>query len=761
MKHLLKLLVMLLLLCTSQEGFSFSGHISADTSWSDSVIVTGHVWVDAGVTLVINSGVKIKFVKLTPRNHFYINGTVLAQGTSEAPIYFTSYESSPAHGDWVGVDLTTNSQNSSFQHCIIEYAEAGVTIHNHSHHHTFNRCIIRDNQTYGMHLKHAHYIDIFRTRILENGSHGIVLNESDYITIDKRCFVCDNGGDGINIRITYPGVHNTVIKGNGGSGVVLRENTTLIDMQNCEVRENHKWGLNWSKDAGGNVIHTNIIGHRGNGIVCWMDTATGSGVTPTINYNNIYENGSLPIMSVPSELYLNSPPGGFEGQSPCWKAEIPVTAAYIRFYNQNGSKKWSRLWKRDPQTANASYILWNNIGTSGTHTAIMTIACEPMLWTDFGAFSSNYTSWIAVDSVKLGTQHELFRSNDNTDIVDARYNWWGQITSVDTLIYQLVPGTVDYSGFQTSPVSNAGVLNQLPVADAGTDKDSIDVGTLVTLDGSGTSDPDTDLIYCHWSQSPSNPIYVVLSDSIGYSAIHPTFTPDRGGDYIFILTVDDGIGTSNPDSVKVQVNFRAPDTFSLSLPNNGVTVTTLTPTFVWKNTSDPDIGDSFTFTLWYSTDSTFATYTEVSGLTGTNHTPTTPLSDDTTYYWKVKAIDTHSLERWSNETWKFTTQQFGAEETLILPIPKVFEIDQNAPNPFIRTTEIEYGVPKDANVNIAVYNLSGQKIATLIEGNRKAGYHSVNWNGKDDSGKRVAKGIYFYRMEAGKFKATRKLTILK
>ncbi|MCK4307179.1 VCBS repeat-containing protein [candidate division WOR-3 bacterium] len=94
-------------------------------------------------------------------------------------------------------------------------------------------------------------------------------------------------------------------------------------------------------------------------------------------------------------------------------------------------------------------------------------------------------------------------------------------------------------------------------------------------------------------------------------------------------------------------------------------------------------------------------------------------------------------------------------------IPKVFFASQNCPNPFIGSTNIEYGLPKNAEVKINIYNLSGQKVATLVKGNKKAGYHQVKWDGKDKHGKKVATGIYFYRMEAGDFKATKKLTILK
>ena len=73
-------------------------------------------------------------------------------------------------------------------------------------------------------------------------------------------------------------------------------------------------------------------------------------------------------------------------------------------------------------------------------------------------------------------------------------------------------------------------------------------------------------------------------------------------------------------------------------------------------------------------------------------------------------------------------------------------LSQNYPNPFSELTHIRYLLPGEAFVELSVYNLVGQKITTLVAGNRPAGSHVVTWNGRDDSGNRVKEGIYFYRM---------------
>ncbi len=93
-------------------------------------------------------------------------------------------------------------------------------------------------------------------------------------------------------------------------------------------------------------------------------------------------------------------------------------------------------------------------------------------------------------------------------------------------------------------------------------------------------------------------------------------------------------------------------------------------------------------------------------------------------------------------------------------VSKSLELHQNYPNPFNPTTVIPYSIPDIAEVQLSVYNLLGQKIRTLIDNVQDPGSYKVTWNGKDDSGKMVSSGIYFYRLAAGIFSQTRKLILL-
>jgi hypothetical protein len=83
------------------------------------------------------------------------------------------------------------------------------------------------------------------------------------------------------------------------------------------------------------------------------------------------------------------------------------------------------------------------------------------------------------------------------------------------------------------------------------------------------------------------------------------------------------------------------------------------------------------------------------------------------------------------------------------------------PNPFTDGTTVNYSLAEDLQVRIRVYSVSGQLVTTLYEGQADAGPHSLAWDGTDRSGKTVARGVYFCRMEAGDFTSTRKLIHLK
>jgi M6 family metalloprotease-like protein len=102
------------------------------------------------------------------------------------------------------------------------------------------------------------------------------------------------------------------------------------------------------------------------------------------------------------------------------------------------------------------------------------------------------------------------------------------------------------------------------------------------------------------------------------------------------------------------------------------------------------------------------------------------------------------------------------DETDDQVLPLDFTLDQNYPNPFNLATTISFSIPVSGQVSLDVYNLLGQKVVNLVEGEYPAGKVSINWDGKDRSGNDLAAGVYFYRMSYDGAKIqSRKLMILK
>ena len=93
--------------------------------------------------------------------------------------------------------------------------------------------------------------------------------------------------------------------------------------------------------------------------------------------------------------------------------------------------------------------------------------------------------------------------------------------------------------------------------------------------------------------------------------------------------------------------------------------------------------------------------------------------------------------------------------------PQVYTLHQNYPNPFNPVTKITYQLPEESYVAVTIYNLAGQKVATLVEGRRSGGFHAVDWYGKKSNGESVASGLYFFRIETENFSKTLKMLLLK
>jgi hypothetical protein len=95
------------------------------------------------------------------------------------------------------------------------------------------------------------------------------------------------------------------------------------------------------------------------------------------------------------------------------------------------------------------------------------------------------------------------------------------------------------------------------------------------------------------------------------------------------------------------------------------------------------------------------------------------------------------------------------------PIPYNFVLHQNYPNPFNPVTTLRYDLPEDAMVNITIYDMVGRQVNTLDRSQQTAGFKSIRWNATNDKGFPVSAGLYLYTIEAGQYRQTKKMVLLK
>ena len=101
----------------------------------------------------------------------------------------------------------------------------------------------------------------------------------------------------------------------------------------------------------------------------------------------------------------------------------------------------------------------------------------------------------------------------------------------------------------------------------------------------------------------------------------------------------------------------------------------------------------------------------------------------------------------------------GIEEEPVQPL--ITALGTNFPNPFNPVTNICYSLRKAEDVTISIYNIKGQRVKTLVNENMEAGRHTTTWYGKDNFNRDVSSGVYFYKMEAGKYTSTKKMILMK
>lgn len=240
-----------------------------------------------------------------------------------------------------------------------------------------------------------------------------------------------------------------------------------------------------------------------------------------------------------------------------------------------------------------------------------------------------------------------------------------------------------------------------------------------------------------------------------------------GGTYYWRVKCYDGYQWSRWTSGTFKMNSLPSLSSGDVSPSSG----TLTTPFTYQITYKDRDGDPPSYVRVYvdgsakSMSYVSGTYTE-----GAHYCYTTTLSfGPHTYYFE--ASDGFAIARFPEDS----TQTMYGPIVVTVPVeedkvdlsnkPRKYALQKNYPNPFNAETAIEYQLPQFSEVTIKIFNLQGQEVRILINGEKEAGYFKTIWDGKDNKSKRVAGGVYFYRIDAKsrshRFVQTKKMILLR
>ncbi|MCI0494206.1 T9SS type A sorting domain-containing protein, partial [candidate division KSB1 bacterium] len=130
-----------------------------------------------------------------------------------------------------------------------------------------------------------------------------------------------------------------------------------------------------------------------------------------------------------------------------------------------------------------------------------------------------------------------------------------------------------------------------------------------------------------------------------------------------------------------------------------------------------------------------------------------------TYYCSIQAIDNCFVASPFSEEIMIQIATSVEDNAVAMPITTF--LGKNYPNPFNAATRIGLGLKENDKVEIKIYNIKGQAIRTLVDERMNAGYHAVLWDGSDEDNNTVPSGTYFVEMNAGEYRASIKVLLIR
>jgi len=658
--------------------------------------VVGDIRVPVESTLVIEPGVVVNF-----QGHykFIVNSSalLLARGTENDSIYFTS--DSIATG-WHGIRLMQADSNSQLSYCHLQYGKATGSGEDQ-----------RGGAIYCSYCNATITHNTISQNSSELGGGAIYCAYSDatisFNTISRNKSTSGRGG-ALNCFYSSPRITNNIFVENQarstGGGIRVQDSTSPIIRDNI-FRKNRSYtsgGAIFCSYASPEIVNNTITENvakteHGGGINCFGATgATISGNTITANWA-AEDGGGLfvyhyAIATIQSNIIKNNYAGLHGGGIYCSHSEATITNNTI---SGNSAGSWGGAIHC---CLTPSPIIDHN-SVSGN-----SADCGGALCCRLSANPTVSNSILWGDSATNGPEVYVESGNPQITYCDVQGGWQGQ-GNIDADPIFVGPYNDDFHLRWHSPCIDAGDPD-FPLEPDGTRSDI----------GAFYFNQDVDGIV---ELYPHETLVVIPPEggNIVYDGWVFNFFGYPGRADIWTYAFLPGMGQYGP--IDLYQNVRIP---ADSIGMNEITqhVPAAAP----------------------EGDYVFVAYV--------GEYPSTIIDSSCFYFTKTGSIG-GGVAHW------FEGSQSLKESDLAEPnLPAHYALSQNYPNPFNATTVIAYTLPVESHVELQIYNVRGQKVATLVDEKQAAGQKSVDWNASE-----LSSGVYFYKLTAGDFSETRRMMLVK
>lgn len=243
----------------------FSWSISQDVTWAGVATVNGPVTVEPGVTLTIAPGTRVQmkhyrgYREPEKRLHFIVQGRIIAEGTAQMPIYFTSDALDPQNGDWSMLRLVKPSEQCVFRYCVFEFAQQGLNVWQADV--VISHSVFRWNNWEGIYFESNSNAAMEYCQIVENGYNGLAAEQFNMIAMDN-CDIWRNGTNGVHGDASTVEISRSRVHDNRANGLSIDDNGTLRAL-GVAIYNNANYGIGFGQ--GSNLVEVSNIVLSGNG----------------------------------------------------------------------------------------------------------------------------------------------------------------------------------------------------------------------------------------------------------------------------------------------------------------------------------------------------------------------------------------------------------------------------------------------------------------------------------------------------------------